>query len=65
MSTAPQPPAPRVQPGAEVFAVLRATLANIDNHVEVIRNLLTNTVSHTADMRRRIDALEAGLKGEK
>lgn len=43
---------------------MRVSLAAIDDHIETIREAATRTAAATADMRRRIDALEAGLKGK-
>jgi len=66
MTTAPaSPPAGRPVPCAETLAAIEDALTRIDDHVEVVRQLLTNTVSLTADMRRRIDTLKAGLQGGK
>lgn len=58
MTTSPVPPAMRPQPGAEALAAIEDTLARIDDHIEVIRDLLTNMHSMAEDGRRRIAALK-------
>lgn len=58
MSTAPHQP----EAGAAAWAAIRAGLDTIESHLDKVRDLLTGAVA-TGDMiRRRIDALEAGLR---
>lgn len=57
-------PEPRpATPGADSLAAMRTALEGIDNHIEGIRDMLTKAMSLTADLRRRIDALEAAQRG--
>jgi hypothetical protein len=58
-----EPEAPPTMPGSDSLAAMRTALEGIDNHIETIRHLLTNAMSLTADLRRRIDALEAAQRG--
>lgn len=53
----------RPDPRAEAEAGIRAALANIETHVEVIRDMLTNTLSLKDDIARRLDRL-TGRTGE-
>lgn len=52
----------RPEPGAAAIAAMRQGLDDIDNQVELMRSLLTQTDRIVAAMRRRIDTLEAGLR---